>query len=482
MSEGIPPVIVWFRRDLRLGDHPALDAACRSGRPVIPVFVHDEAAGGLGAAPAFRLGLGLERLAKALEFRGSRLILRRGAAVETIGRLVDETGARDVLFTGAHDPHQVARDKTLQAVLRDRNVTGKSFCGHLLHEPWTVSTGSGTPHRLYTPFWNSVRRMDVGNSLPEPGRIPAPDSWPVSDTVAHWRLSERMKRGETVVRGYLAPGETEARNRLAAFVSGSLDEYHARRDCLGRTATSGLSDYLALGEISVRSCWNAVAAASTLKQSPAEGAQRFLGELVWREFAHHLMYHTPHILTENWRREWDGFPWSRDPGLGEVVAWKRGCTGVPVVDAAMREMYVTGRMHNRGRMLVASFLTKHLMTHWKTGLDWFAECLVDWDPASNALGWQWTAGSGPDAAPYFRIFNPSVQAGRFDPQQAYIRRWVAEIQSAPGPDALAYFDAVPRSWGLSPTDSYPPPVVSLSEGRARALTAWKARPWGRGPT
>jgi deoxyribodipyrimidine photo-lyase len=203
------------------------------------------------------------------------------------------------------------------------------------------------------------------------------------------------------------------------------------------------------------------------------GAETFLKEMVWREFAYHLLFHTPHIASANWRPEWDSFPWRGDNADAE--RWRRGMTGEPFVDAAMREMYVTGTMHNRARMIAASYLTKHLMTHWKVGLDWFAKCLTDWDPASNAMGWQWVAGSGPDAAPYFRVFNPETQAVKFDPDGAYIRRFVAERADTPGQEALDFFAAVPRSWQLDPARPYPAPMVGLAEGRDRALAAFAAR-------
>ena len=233
-----------------------------------------------------------------------------------------------------------------------------------------------------------------------------------------------------------------------------------------------MSEYLALGEISPRTCWHA--GLSALHRG-AKGAEKWLKELVWREFAYHLMYHTPRILTGNWREEWAAFPWNEDADRPEVLAWKQGRTGEPFVDAAMREMYVTGTMHNRARMIVASYLTKHLMTHWRIGQKWFEECLTDWDPASNAMGWQWVAGSGPDASPYFRIFNPATQLEKFDPDGEYLARWLAEGRDRPSPTALAYFDAVPRRWELSPKDAKPQPLVELSEGRKRALAAYEAR-------
>jgi deoxyribodipyrimidine photo-lyase len=275
-----------------------------------------------------------------------------------------------------------------------------------------------------------------------------------------------------VVRPFVRLGEQAAQGRLGHFIANAIDDYKARRDFPGEDATSGLSENLSLGEISPHQCWHAGRRAM---EEGKRGAEHFLKELVWREFAYHLMHHTPRILDGNWREEWAAFPWQDDARAAEVWAWKKGRTGVPFVDAAMREMYVTGRMHNRGRMIVASYLTKHLMTHWRIGQQWFEDCLIDWDPASNAMGWQWAAGSGPDAAPYFRVFNPETQLDKFDAQRAYADRWIAEGKSAPHADALAFFDAIPRHWKMRPSDPYPAPVVSLSEGRTRALEAYQTR-------
>ncbi|MEH6832915.1 MAG: FAD-binding domain-containing protein, partial [Sulfitobacter sp.] len=230
-----------------------------------------------------------------------------------------------------------------------------------------------------------------------------------------------------------------------------------------------LSENLALGEISPHQCWHAGQRA--LHEGKA-GAETFLKELVWREFAYHLMHHTPRILERNWREEWEGFNWNEDERRAEVKAWKQGRTGIPFVDAAMRELYVTGRMHNRGRMIVASYLTKHLLCHWRIGQKWFEDCLIDWDPASNAMGWQWSAGSGPDATPYFRVFNPVTQLDKFDKNRDYAGRWIAEGHSTPHKDALAFFDAIPRQWNMKADDAYPDPVVDVSDGRKRALDAY----------
>ncbi|GHF68011.1 cryptochrome/photolyase family protein [Seohaeicola zhoushanensis] len=466
------PIILWFRRDLRLADHAALTAAFESGRPVIPVFVLDEVAEALGAAPKWRLGKGLEVFAQALERRGSRLVLRRGKALEVLRALVQETGAGAVWWSRLYDPACVERDTAVKAALKDEGVDARSFAGHLLFEPWTVETGQGGYYKVYTPFWKAVQGRDPGQPRAAPGRIAGPQDWPASDRLEDWALGAAMLRGGEIVARHTNAGEAAAQERLDAFIEQGIDRYGERRDMPGCDGTSRLSEYLALGEISPHRAW---AAGQRAVEEGKAGAVTFLKELVWREFAYHLMHHTPHMLTDNWRSEWDAFPWQEDQRRSEVIAWKHARTGVPFVDAGLREMYVTGRMHNRARMVVASYLTKHLMVHWKVGLKWFEDCLTDWDPASNAMGWQWVAGSGPDAAPYFRVFNPVTQLEKFDPRGLYARAWIAEGQSMPPATALEYFDAVPRSWRLSPEAAYPAPVVGLAEGRDRALAAYGAR-------
>ena len=472
-----PPVIWWVRRDLRLADNLALDRAAAAGRPVIPVFIADAALDALGAAPRFRLGLGLAALQAALEAKGSRLILRRGEAGAVLLALAAQTGARDVVWNRLYDVPSRDRDAAVKRALPEAGIAVQSFAGHLLHEPWEVATGQGGFYKVFTPFWRSVSARDVPAPLPAPPRLPAPAVWPASDRLEDWQLSAAMRRGAPVVAAHQHPGEAAAFAKMEHFLATRLAAYPAARDRLDEAGTSGLSEHLAWGEIGPRSIWHASLRAEGAGGAEATGGEAFRRELVWRDFAWHLLHHTPRIATGNWKPEWDHFPWRADNADAE--AWRQGRTGCAVVDAAMREMYVTGRMHNRARMLVASYLTKHLLTHWRVGLDWFAECLTDWDPASNAMGWQWAAGSGPDAAPYFRIFNPETQAARFDPQGRYRRRFVAELSPGgrgAGPEALAFFEAAPRRWGLSPAMTPARPLVDLAEGRARALAAYSARP------
>jgi deoxyribodipyrimidine photo-lyase len=464
------PLILWFRRDLRLGDHPMLAAAAATGRPLVPVFVLDPETEAIGAAAKWRLGLAVEAFAMALAGIGLRLTLRRGSALEVLEALVHETGAGGVWWSRHYDPAAVARDTGVKAALKARGLDARSFAGHLLHEPWEVQTLQGGFYKVFTPYWRAMRDRGVIAPAPALTRAVAPEVWPLGERLEDWQLGVAMRRGAAVVARYQAVGEASARAKLAAFLSGPVDGYQAARDLPGVAGTSRLSENLTYGEIGIREVWHAGLRA---RDEGRSGAESFLRELAWREFAYHLMHHFPQIASANWKPEWDSFAWRGDNPDAE--RWRRGMTGEPFVDAAMREMYVTGTMHNRARMIAGSYLTKHLLTDWRVGLDWFAECLTDWDPAANAMGWQWVAGSGPDAAPYFRVFNPAGQAEKFDADGRYRRRFVAELARDPGPEALSYFDAVPRGWRLDPKAGYPAPVIALADGRARALAAYGAR-------
>ncbi len=451
------PTLYWMRRDFRLADNPALSDC--AGGPVIPVVIRDNSIRTLGAAPAFRWGRAVGKFAETLGDKGGRVVLRSGDALEVLRALISETGARRVVWTRLYDPEARDRDARIKAALKEDGITVDSFNGHLIFEPWTVETKTGGPYRVYSPFWRAVEDRDVPRPLAVP-TLSFPESWPESEALADWQLDAPMRRGAEVVAAHELLGEEAARDRLDWFLDKRVTDYKADRDRLDLDATSGLSEPLTYGEISARQCWHAGRAAE--EAGGGKGAVHFLKEVVWREFAYHLMFHTPEILSRNWREEWDAFPWEGDGERAE--RWKRGQTGVEVIDAAMRELYVTGRMHNRARMLVASYLTKHLRVHWKVGMDWFADTLTDWDPASNAMGWQWVAGSGPDAAPFFRIFNPETQAEKFDPKARYRTHWLYST------GAEAFKQAIPLSWDL---EDRPRPMIELAEGRKRALEAYE---------
>ncbi len=466
------PTIVWFRRDLRLADHQALCAAVERGGPIIPLFIRDEAVDALGAAPAWRIGEAVRVFGDALADKSSKLVLRSGPAQDVLTDLVIETGAGAVYWSRSYDPDYRDRDTSIKSALADRGVDARSFEGHLLFEPWRVTTKTGGFYKVFTPMWKSLRGTELPSCLPAPTTLPAPDTWPKSDRLEDWALGAAMHRGADVLAPHARVGEAAALDRLHEFLDGPVRSYGTDRDFPAKKATSGLSENLTHGEISPLQCWHA---GWKIAHQGSDDAEVFLKELVWREFAYHLLHHTPRIAHDNWREEWGAFPWNTDENDPKVQAWLRGRTGIRFVDAAMREMYVTGTMHNRARMIVASYLTKHLLSHWKIGKAWFEDCLIDWDPASNAMGWQWAAGSGPDAAPYFRVFNPVTQLDKFDKNGTYANRWIAEGVSRPTETALSYFDAIPRSWGMQASDGYPAPVVTAEAGRKVALAAYENR-------
>ena len=451
------PVLLWLRRDLRIADNPALTAALATGRPVIPVFLLDPETEALAAAPKWRLGEGIRVFAQSLERLGSRLILRKGEAVQALTDLARETGADEVHFTRLHDAASRARDDKVAAM---EGLRVHVHHGHTLHPPDAIRTKTGGYYKVYTPFWNTLRQKGVNAPAPSHDHLNPPDTWPASEPLESWRMGQAMNRGADIVARWAVVGEAAANARLRTLLDGLAGYVRARDDMTAR-GTSGMSENLTYGEIGPRTLWHT---AMDALQNGAPGAETFLRELAWRDFAHHLLWHVPTLPTQHWREGWDRFPWRADNEDAE--AWRRALTGEPIVDAALREMFTTGTMHNRARMIVASYLTKHLLTDWRVGLRWFEDTLIDWDPASNALNWQWVAGCGPDASPYFRIFNPAAQAEKFDAKRRYRDRWLTDT-----PESRAFFDAVPRRWGLDPK-ARPAPLVDLKGGRERALLAY----------
>ncbi|QIE55971.1 deoxyribodipyrimidine photo-lyase [Pikeienuella piscinae] len=451
--------IVWFRRDLRLSDHEALLAAAAEG-PVLPLFILDPVTdAALSGAQRLRLKASLIVLAADLKAAGSRLILRRGEALATLLTLIAESGARAVRWTRLTDGPSIARDTRVKAALKAQGVTAESHGGLTLLDPWRLKTGAGAPYRVFTPFLRALTQETVAAPLPRV-RLAAPEGGIASEDIERWRLDAPMGPAAPALADRFRPGEAAARDRLDEWLDGPAARYPEDRDRLDRPeAGTGLSDHLALGEISPRTIWAALDRAGG-----AAGPEAVRRQLVWRDFAHSLLFHDPEMERENWRREWAAFPWRGENDDAE--RWRRGETGVDVIDAAMRELWATGRMHNRARMLVASYLTKHLLTHWRIGAEWFRETLIDWDPANNAMGWQWVAGSGPDAAPFFRIFNPETQAGRFDPDGAYRDHWLT------GAGAETFRAMSPKDWRKAAHDERPAPMIGLKAGRERALEAW----------
>jgi deoxyribodipyrimidine photo-lyase len=458
--------IVWFRNDLRLGDNPALLAALDSGRSVLPVYVLDEETDGVrtpGAASRWWLHHSLRSLDASLRALGSRLILRRGAAEQVIAGLAAEYAAKVVFWNRAYDRGSRERDARLKSALGERGVRAESLKANLLYEPREVKTLSGGPFKVFTPFWRACRNLPPPDRpLPAPKTLPAPQAWPSGDALASWRLLPTSPDWAGGMRATWTPGEAGALTRLTSFLDGPLEHYRRDRDLPAVQGTSRLSPHLAFGEISPRQIWHAATA-----RGHSAATEKFLAELGWREFAYNLLFTRGDLAQRNFRPEFDTFPWTDESD--HLEAWQRGRTGYPIVDAGMRELWATGWMHNRVRMIAASFLIKDLMVDWRVGERWFWDTLVDADPASNATGWQWVAGSGADAAPYFRIFNPVLQGEKFDPQGDYVRRWVPELASLPT-------DRIHRPWTaavLPSSDIYPARIVDHAAARDRALAAFR---------
>ncbi|MDS1135504.1 cryptochrome/photolyase family protein [Nitratireductor indicus] len=470
------PTLVLFRHDLRLADNLALSAAANCGRPVVVAFILDEESEGmrpLGGARRWWLHHSLCALAGRLSDLGAELVLRRGRMAETTVALARETGAATVFWNRRYEPAAIDADKKMKAALRENGIAAESFTGQLLHEPWRIKTGSGGFYRVFTPFW---RTLSEGFVPREPAD--APEKLSVfkgdveSDRLDDWQLLPTRPDWAGGLRKAWTPGETGAHKRLEAFLDGGGKGYETLRDRMASEATSSLSPHLSHGEITPYQIWQHLEHRNDL--TPGD-LQTFRKELGWREFCWHLLFHNPQLATKNFNSDFDAFPWNRDDGA--LQAWQRGRTGYPVVDAAMRQLWQTGWMHNRARMIVASFLVKDLRLDWREGEQWFWDTLVDADPASNPANWQWVAGSGADAAPYFRIFNPVLQGEKFDSGGDYIRRYVPELENLPSKDIhkpwKAKGEALKKA-GITLGKTYPEPMVDHATAREHALSDYKS--------
>ena len=477
-SQSTLPCIVWFRDDLRLSDHPALHAAASTGRPVICVYVFDEPRGSadarpLGGAARWWLAQSLRALQKRLNGLGLPLVLRQGPAAKIIAEMARTTGAAAVFWNEIAQAPQQATAGEVAAALRDIGVTSQSFPGDLLAAPADIRNKQGRGLRVFTPFWRRVQALgDPPRPLPAPGTLrPGPNL--ASDTLESWRLEPARPDWAGGLRDTWTQGELAAQQRLEGFVRSGVAGYASRRDRPDHDGTSRLSPHLRFGEISPRQVWHAARFAMAERPALSGDIDKFLSELGWREFCRHLLFDVPDLSTRNLQPSFDTFPWNDDDGA--LIAWQRGQTGYPLVDAGMRELWHCGVMHNRVRMVVASFLVKHLLIDWREGEKWFWDTLVDADPASNPANWQWVAGSGADAAPYFRVFNPILQGEKFDPDGVYVRRWVRELAQLPA-------KLIHRPWSTSPIElksagidlggTYPEPIVDHGWGRERALKAY----------
>jgi deoxyribodipyrimidine photo-lyase len=475
------PTILWFRQDLRLQDNPALHAALARGGAVVPVYILDDAGEGawaMGGASRWWLHHSLASLDASLRELGSRLVVARGESATVLRDLVTATGAGALFWNRRYEPAIIARDKAIKAEFSASQLDVRSFNSALLHEPHTIANKSGGPFQVFTPFWRHCLALPESEPVKfAAATIPAPASWPRSLELDELALLPRIAWDSEFYSTW-APGEAGAVKRLKQFAVRAMEEYADTRNFPDRDGTSMLSPWLHFGEISPRQVWSAVKAQA--KGSgvfpPSNGARVFLSEVGWREFAHHLLFHFPHTPESPLRADFNRFPWADDPGGKNLRAWQRGQTGYPIVDAGMRQLWHTGWMHNRVRMVVASFLVKHLRLSWTHGAAWFWDTLVDADLASNTLGWQWSAGCGADAAPYFRVFAPVLQGAKFDGAGDYVRRWVPELARMPAENIHAPWEAplhVLAEAGVTLGKNYPQPIVDHATARAAALAAFK---------
>ncbi|MEP6769975.1 MAG: deoxyribodipyrimidine photo-lyase [Acidobacteriota bacterium] len=461
-------IIHWFRRDLRLDDNTALAAAARDAGRVVPVFVLDDHYGddgGIGPARFRFLRESLEELAAALAPAGGRLIVRRGPASRALPELAAETGAAAVYANAEIGPYPEARDSAASEALRETGIELRLFADALLVEPDALLSGSGSPYVVYAPFARRWHAAEKRPAVSAPGRLETPDLRSVP--LARVRAWRDLTADPLSPRG----GASEAGRLLARF-AGALTGYGIERNFPAREGTSRLSPHLHFGTISPRTV---LAKITDSPDGASPGATRFLGELAWRDFYHHVLFHFPRVASESFRPELDALGWRSNPA--GIAAWRAGETGYPLVDAAMRQLSTTHWMHNRARMVVASFLTKDLHVHWREGQAWFEHELADADLASNNGGWQWAAGSGTDAAPYFRIFHPVLQSKKFDPDGGYIRRHVPALANVPA-------EKLHEPWTMTAQEQsasgcrigrdYPAPIVDHAVERQEALRMMKA--------
>ncbi|MET4806366.1 deoxyribodipyrimidine photo-lyase [Limibacillus sp. MBR-115] len=481
--------IIWFRRDLRLSDNPALTAAVAAGRPVVPLFILEDATkgdntcrdydSGTGTACDWWLHHSLKALEGALSAQGMSLVLRRGDPEQILRQVVEETQAAAIFWNRRYEPGGMERDRKIKQDLRLHGLTVESFNGSLLAEPWSVKTKADGPFKVFTPFWNALQRNRGQVPVRAAPQIPQhPAVRCFSERLDDWRLLPRNPDWANGFSDVWQPGEAGALDQLVTFLEKSLCHYREGRDRPDREQVSRLSPHLRWGEISPNQIWQATLMASE-KTGKSDGlraaAWAFLRELGWRDFSYHLLYHWPSLPARNWRPEFDKFSWNQDSRA--LQAWSKGNTGYPIVDAGMRQLWASGWMHNRVRMITASFLIKDLLIDWRQGAAWFAQTLVDADIANNSASWQWVAGSGADASPFFRVFNPITQGAKFDPDGSYVRTWVPELSALPKQWIHKPWEApatVREEANVQLGKNYPHPIVDHATARQRALATFKA--------
>lgn len=477
MSDNNSPVIVWFRSDLRLADNRALAAAAATGRAIVSCFVLDEPVPdeqAPGGARRWWLHHSLVALAKQLEARGGSLLLRRGSARSVIADLVAETGARDVFASTCPEPAAADLEQTLRTTLEGDGVALHVQPGALLFRPESVQTKGGQPFKVFTPFWKACLQLpDPPEPIEAPRHLEPFSGELETERLEDWSLLPERPNWAREFVDFWQPGEGGAHARLETFIENGLETYPDRRDRPDLDGTSGLSPHLHFGELSPGQVWHAVRSVMAVRPASRVGGEAFLRQLGWREFSYYLLRYWPNLPKEPFRPEFGEFPWQLDADL--LRRWQRGLTGYPLVDAGMRQLWQTGWMHNRVRMVAASFLVKHLLIPWQHGAAWFWDTLVDADLANNSASWQWVAGCGADAAPYFRIFNPIIQGKKFDPEGNYVRRWVPELAELPVKHIHEPWSAPAETLsraGVQLDQDYPKPIVDHAAARARALAAY----------
>ncbi len=473
----VSPIIVWFRQDLRINDNAALSAAAATGLPVLPVYILDDDGPGawkMGGASRWWLHHSLVALGSSLACLGAPLLLRHGASARTLCALARETGARAVLWNRCAEPYWQDQEAILRTQLAEAGIDSASFPGALLFDPDLVRSREGNPIKVFTPFWKAcLAAAQPAVPTPAPTVLRGLEVLPPGDALVDWRLLPTAPDWAGGLRTSWQPGEAGAQHRFETFLDRRLGAYGRLRNRPEPAATSQLSPHLHFGEISPRQVWHAVRLRMEMEPAACSGGESFLRELGWREFCQHVLIDQPEMPVLPLQRRFEKFAWVDDPA--GLRAWQRGQTGYPIVDAGMRQLWQTGWMHNRVRMIVASFLVKDLLLPWQIGQQWFWDTLVDADLANNAGGWQWVAGCGTDAAPYFRIFNPVLQGEKFDPEGAYVRRWVPEIANLPNAWIHRPWQAPPliaAEAGIRIGSTYPCPLVDHFEARKRALAAF----------
>lgn len=472
------PIIVWFRHDLRLTDNIALSKAAETGQPIIALYIYDQKALGksdYGAASKWWLHHNLADFQKNLKDKGLNLVLREGRSLDILKEIIKETGAESLFYNRLYEPWSIARDKDIKETLKDQDIDVQSFQGHYLFEPWQIKNKSGDPYKVFTPYYKTCMALEdhIGDPLPVPHTLKPYKNISLKD-IKDLGFLPKID-WDKKLESHWEYGEDGAHNRFNAFLDSRLHQYKDGRNRPDKDYTSMMSPYLRFGIISPRSLWHACRTYTLAQDAPESQTESFLRELIWREFCNHLLFYNPEMPEKPLQEKFEPFPWKTNKTFRH--AWEKGRTGYPIVDAGMRQMWETGWMHNRVRMIVGSIMVKHFLQAWQDGEAWFWDCLIDGDLANNSAGWQWIAGCGADAAPYFRVFNPILQGEKFDPDGDYVRQYVPELKDMPSKYIHKPWEApkdVLDKANVVLDDTYPSPVIDHKHGRERALEAFES--------